>query len=218
MKTIQLIYCSLLALAISACQNTAEEPNTEQEENTTPNEEVVENETTNPCDHPKTVADLLACAQTIGTVDSNWVHLGSHFNGTQCVKAWNDADTVLTITYTDSITVWRVGQWKETPGNYSGHWFTNFSAKGSGYTKEETMDLFALNPCSDFDWTTCKCNGKKLPADSIIQFEDKVKIGGNERIRFGIVGKNQFGKGGPMQWHLMAPNDPPFRLLTQEHW
>lgn len=173
----------------------------------------------NPCESPKTVKELLACANTVGEIDTYMVSTGGMFNHGSCSGAWNDKDTILNVTYKDSIILWRVNEWKNTPGNYSGSWFTNYSAMASGLTKEETMNLFALNPCPDQDasWDTCKCPDGKQPIDSVIQYEEKVKIG-PQALRFGVVGKNAFGKGGPVQWHLLCPKTPRFRLLEQIRW
>ncbi|MEQ6123845.1 hypothetical protein AAON49_06570 [Pseudotenacibaculum sp. MALMAid0570] len=173
----------------------------------------------NPCDSPKTVKELLACANTVGTVDSTWVSIGSKFNN-GCYTSWNPQDTVLTITYKDSIVLWRVNEHANTPGHYSGSWFTNYSAKAAGLTKEETLDLFALNPCPDQNasWDTCKCPNGKQPIDSVIQYEEKLKIGPNQRMLFGVVGKNPFGKGGQMQWNIINKKTPPYRLLEQIRW
>jgi hypothetical protein len=174
----------------------------------------------NPCDNPKTVKELLACANTVGEVDEYWIQVGSILNKGACSNAWNDKDTVLNITYKDSIILWRVNEYKNTTGNYSGSWFTNYSAKAAGLTKAETLRLFALNPCPDEkgSWDTCKCVNGKQPLDSIIRYEEKVKIGGNQALSFGVVGKSAFGTGGPMQWHIIAPKKPRFRLLEQIKW
>ena len=174
----------------------------------------------NPCENPQTVKELLACANTVGIVDTYWISVGSVFNKGACGNPWNDKDTILNVIYKDSITLWRVNQFKNTPGNYSGSWFTNYSAKAAGLTKEETLNLFALNPCPDEkgSWTTCHCPNGNQPIDSVIQYEVKVRIGPSQPIYFGVVGKNAFGQGGPMQWHIPYPKNPRFRLLEQVRW
>jgi hypothetical protein len=174
----------------------------------------------NPCDSPKTVNELLACANTVGKVGSYKILLGSNLNLGACSGAWNDKDTILNITYKDSIILWRVNEYKDIPGKYSGSWFTNYSAKAAGLTKKETLKLFALNPCPNEkgSWDTCKCIKGNQPIDSIIRYEEKVKIGGNQSLNFGIVGKNAFGTGGPVQWHIIFPKTPRFRLLEQIEW
>lgn len=172
-----------------------------------------------PCDSPKTVKELLTCANTVGQVDSIWVKTGADLNY-GCDNSWNAKDTVLIVTYKDSITLWRVNEHKNTPGNYWGSWFTNYSAKAAGLTKAETLNLFALNPCPDEkdSYSTCKCVNGKQPVDSVIQYEEKVKIGFDQRLSFGVVGKNSFGEGGPVQWHIIDKKNPPFRLLEQTVW
>ncbi len=120
----------LIALLVASCKNIDKKNK----------EEVI----SNPCDNPKTVKELLACANTVGTVnkDSIQVKLGSDLNK-GCGLSWFPADTVLVISYTDSISLWRVNTKKNTPGSYKGHWFTNFSAQKAGLTKAETLNRFA---------------------------------------------------------------------------
>jgi len=214
-KRIIVFFVCLNALFF-ACNKTKEAKKNNQKK---PVKEEITNKKTNPCDSPKTVEDLLACANTIGMVDSIWVKTGSDYHQ-DCGKSWNAKDTVLTITYKDSITLWRVNEHKNTPGDYWGSWFTNYSAKAAGWTKAEVLNLFAMNPCPDEknSWNTCKCINGKQPIDSVIQYEEKVKIGPNQRLLFGVVGQNAFGKGGPIQWHIINKKTPPFRLLEQIKW
>ena len=172
-----------------------------------------------PCDNPKTVKELLACAKTVGKVNLIRVGTGKDFNS-GCDTSWNPEDTVLTITYKDSLVLWRVNQKKNTSTKKYGSWFTNFSAKAAGLTKQETLDLFALNPCpqDNSSWSTCVCkNGEEL-IDSVIKYEEKVKIGPNQSLLFGVVGQSPFGKGGEMQWHYSEKDHPPYRLLEQITW
>ena len=208
-KTILLTFFALLL--ILAC-----EPS---EENNNKISNDIAKTSSNPCNNPKTVKELLACANTVGEVDTYWVSVGSIFNQGSCSGAWNDQDTILNITYKDSVVLWRVNEKKNTPGHYSGSWFTNYSAKAAGLTKAETLDLFALNPCPDEkgSWDTCKCPTGKQPIDSVIQYEEKVKIA-PQAMSFGIVGKSAFGKGGPVQWHILCKQTPPYRLLEQIRW
>ncbi len=203
----------LIACFIAACKTSTKK----EEEKPTP--DVLTK--TNPCDSPKTVKELLACAKTVGTVkkDSIQVKLGSDFNQ-GCGTAWNPNDTVLVISYVDSISLWRVNEKKNVPGKYQGHWFTNFSAKDSGYTKEETLHRFALNPCpiDSLSWTNCTCTPKKQNVDSVIRYEVQAKLGPNQQLRFGIVGKSPFGDGGEMQWHMTSRRKPPYRQLQEIRW
>ena len=174
----------------------------------------------NPCDNPKTVKELLACANTVGTIDSTWVGIGAQFNK-GCDNSWNAKDTVLTVTYKDSIILWRVNQHKNKPEDNWGSWFTNISAKAAGYTKEETLDLFALNPCPDSPniYKTCKCVGKIPSIDSVIKYEEKVKIGPNQKLNLGVTGKNPFGNGGSIQWHLLHPKKGArYTTIEQIRW
>lgn len=217
MSTKQLIISSLLMVfIISACKE-PEKKTTEIKTTTTQ----VELKKVDPCDSPKTVKDLLGCANSVGSVklDSVQIKLGADLNE-GCGTAWNPKDTVLIISYKDSVSLWRVNQKKNTPGNYMGHWFTNFSAKDAGYTKSETLNKFALNPCPDNNasWSTCVCPTGKQPVDSVIQYEEHVKLGPNQKLQFGVVGKSPFGQGGEMQWHMTSKRKPPYRLLEQIRW
>lgn len=175
----------------------------------------------NPCDNPRTVKELLACANTVGTVkkDSIQIKLGSDLNE-GCGTAWNPKDTVLIISYYDSVSLWRVNRLKNVPGNYQGHWFTNFNAKDSGYSKQETLNRFALNPCpiDSLSWSNCICPGGKQPVDSVIKYEEHIKLGPDQPLQFGVVGKSPFGEGGEMQWHMTRKRIPPYRLLEQIRW
>lgn len=212
--TIFVIFLCLLA----ACKNQKKEENTTANEVTETSKELKKK---SPCDSPKTVKELLACANTVGQVDSTWVTSGAIADkNSGCDNSWNAKDTVLNVTYKDSIVLWRVNEWKNTPKRYSGSWFTNYSAKAAGLTKKETLDLFALNPCPQDPniYTTCVCSNGKQPIDSVIKYEEKVKIGSNQRLSFGVTGKNPFGKGGPVQWHILKPKTPRFRLLEQIRW
>ena len=64
-----------------------------------------------PCDNPKTVEELLAWAGTVGKVNLIRVGTGKDFNS-GCDTSWNPEDTVLTVTYKDSLVLWRVNQKK----------------------------------------------------------------------------------------------------------
>jgi hypothetical protein len=99
-----------------------------------------------------------------------------------------------------------------------GSWFTNVNAYQAGLTKAETLDRYALNNCSDFNYDTCKCNGVILPPDSLIQYEVTVRIAPNREMQFGKVSPNRFGKGGNLQWHLVQRITPPYRILKEQHW
>ena len=50
------------------------------------------------------------------------------------------------------------------------------------------------------------------------KYEEKVKIGPNQSLLFGVVGQSPFGKGGEMQWHYSEKDHPPYRLLEQITW
>ena len=211
-KTILITFFAfLLIIACKPAEKDSDKKKTE--------ETKTEKKKTDPCDNPKTVKDLLACANSVGIVDSTKVGVGVDFNK-GCDTSWNPKDTVLTITYKDSITLWRVNQKKNTPKKYYGSWFTNYSAKAAGLTKEETLNLFALNPCpsDNSSWNTCVCKNGPQPIDSVIKYEEKVKIGPNQALLFGVVGKSPFGQGGEMQWHIINKKDPPYRLLEQIRW
>jgi hypothetical protein len=173
----------------------------------------------NPCDNPKTVKELLACANTVGTVTKHKVMLGSDLNK-GCDNSWNAKDTVLTVVYKDSISLWRVNQEKNTSAKLYGTWFTNYSAKAAGLTKEEVLNRFALNPCPDDtqSYNTCSCKNGKEPIDSVIQYEVEVKLGANQPFLFGVVGESPFGKGGEMQWHRVQRTEPRFKVLQQIPW
>jgi len=173
----------------------------------------------NPCDSPKTVKELLACANTVGVVASHKVLLGSDLNY-GCDNSWNAKDTVLTLFYKDSISLWRVNQKPNTPKKFHGHWFTNYSAKAAGLTKKEVLNRFALNPCPDDkqSYDTCSCKNGPEPIDSVIKYEVEIKLGPNQPLNFGIVGTSPFGEGGEMQWHATKKIDPPYRVLQQIKW
>lgn len=181
-----------------------------------------EKEPENPCDNPKTVSELLVCANTVGKVkkDSIQIKLGSDLNE-GCAKAWNDRDTVLILSYHDSISLWRVNEKENTLGNYMGSWFTNYSALDSGLTKVQTLNRFALNPCPNdsLSWSNCTCSiSGPEPVDAVIRYEEHIKLGPNQQLEFGVVGKSPFGKGGEMQWHTIKHRTPPYRLLEQIRW
>lgn len=179
----------------------------------------VKTKKTNPCKNPKTVQELLACANTVGEVSKHKVMIGSDLNS-GCDNSWNAKDTVLTVMYKDSISLWRVNQKKNTPTKFYGHWFTNYNAKAAGLTKEEVLNRFALNPCPDDNqsYNTCSCKNGPEPIDSVIKYEEHIKLGPNQPLQFGVVGKSPFGDGGEMQWHAVKRLDPPYRVLQQIKW
>lgn len=211
MKTNQTWLTILMVIFIlSACKNSEKKP-----------DDIPKVPIADLCSNPKTVKDLLRCANSVGTVkiDSVQVKVGSDLNE-GCGKAWNDKDTVLIISYSDSISLWRVNRKKNVPGNYSGHWFTNINAKAAGYTKAETLNRFALNPCpiDSLSWSNCVCPNGKQPIDAIIKYEEHIRLGPNQPLQFGVVGKSPFGDGGEMQWHMTRKRVPPYRLLEQIRW
>ena len=215
---------SILSAFFIACLIVACKPTDKKTEDDTSKKDLKIAKKTNPCDSPKTVKELLACAKSVGEIypDSTQVKLGSDFNQ-GCGKAWNDNDTVLVVSYKDSISLWRVNRLKNdrnNPKKYAGHWFTNFSAKDSGYTKQQTLNRFALNPCpkDNSSWHTCQCPDGKEPIDTVIQYEEHIRLGPNQPLRFGIVGKTVFGDGGEVQWHELSQRKPPYYLIEQIRW
>jgi hypothetical protein len=211
----QFVISLLLILCLPvACKNSEKKPTDD------PKPKVEEQaKKTNPCDNPKTVKELLACANTVGTVDKYKVMLGSDLNS-GCDNSWNATDTVLNIVYKDSITLWRVNQKKNTPKKFHGHWFTNFNAKAAGLTKKEVLNRFALNPCPDDknSYDTCSCAKGPEPLDSVIKYEVELRVGPKHPLQFGVVGKSPFGDGGEIQWHMTQYIVPPYRVLQQIPW
>ncbi len=209
----------LFSLLITNCQKENKPSDSTDIEANDPISKSTENELlTNPCTNPITVAELKTCASSIGVLAFDSISTGEIVNGNNCLKSWNDDDTLLFISYQDSVDLWRVGEWQELPGKMGGSWFSNFNAQQAGMTKAEVLNQFAITKCSEFNYDSCFCAGTQLPNDTLIQYEDHVRFGAGKRFIFGVVGKNEFGEGGQMQWNALTKDKPPFRLLEQVRW
>lgn len=218
MKTLKFTLLLLVGLSLSNCQNLqSEEPDSKPVET---KDSIADNiQLTTPCNNPKSIAQLMACAAQYGVIDSTSFLLGIAANGVNtCAESWIDSDTVLKVWYSDSVTLYRVQPSANTPTNIYGSWFTNINAYKEGYTKQETLNKYALSNCPTFNYTTCECPGGIAPADSLIQYEVTARIGPGQELWFGIVGPNRFGAGGNLQWHLPKKASPPYRVVNQARW
>lgn len=220
MRTLQILLLVSFVFGLNACQNPENTIKDDKKADTTSvaPEVVIDNSLNDPCNSPKTVQQLLACAGQFGTIDSSYVIDGIIANNGACLPSWNDADTVLEIWYSDSITLFRVQPSADISTDIYGSWFSNTNALASGLTKQQTLNLYALNNCSNFNYDTCYCNGVVLPPDSLIQYEVTAGIGPNQKMLFGAVGPNRFGTGGNLQWHLTDRKSPPYLVINQEYW
>ncbi len=178
------------------------------------------------CNTPKTVAELVACANRFGTVQHYEIRLASVLNADSrsCpgFTAWNAGDTVLLLTYADTATFWRVANVQPDWGS----WVQGGNPVAAGLSKKEVVALYALPDCSGTGkawWGDCSIKNDcrcpcdhRMPADSVIRYVEKIVFPPDMRMEFGVAGANTWGPGGGLQWHLLDTNVNSFIVQTND--
>ena len=148
------------------------------------------------------------------------------------VYSWCPADNVLIIRYKQPVKLWHVERSVKFLEEMM--WYAKKNAS-SVYTKQETVEVFALPDCKGWPVdgdkfgqpnpiptppaclpTTC-ADGVYAPG-VVIQYVGAVVIPAGVEMAFGYVGPNMWGPGGELQWYVTNLNGQKIENLPPERW
>lgn len=173
-------------------------------------------------------AGLLSCAESYGPVSSYTVTTGAAANAALNESAydqsWKPSASVLVITYSSPVVLWRVAGSLSQLEN--GSWLMQANPIKRELTKQETINLYALPDCVSIPpclqesqpAPTCPRICQKLPPAQVIRWVGQVRIPPGTPMSFGVAGPNLWGQGGQLQWQVL--NGFPIKedILNAERW